>query len=471
MALDRLAVVFKCGDQPGDGLKHMDPVALYSERDWGIPLEKIISANMHRVFLVMEFDPKMRPFFEDATKPIGVWHDNVLGVDIPHPINYRARQKRLDLAAVMRDLKMPNLEADALSRHTGVSLVRAHSLNENHFIDASILSRDTGVFDRNSISSGAVTYGSGGTYADRVALFADIANLTGNLTATMISDIVQTAIASLNVKLNAHTLTLTSNKWGKNVQANGWLNTINESGSGFTGLQLAVPAGDSEGTIRCEYLNEKIAGSGSSAFNYFNGAPSGTAVVIQFFDSIIDGNAIAHSNIGINFNDTNNHIVAKLENVIVQLFKTSAQIASNALASILSRHLTLIGDGTAAVSGYNNVNNSGILDNIISFGFAAGYCFRNMTNAGDFSKCASTDTTGSEAALRSLTASNELLSTSISNANYCLVKSGGQCQNGGAAIIQLLNHGIRGNARPRGSLRSIGVDEWKQYYGVPAGIF
>ncbi len=61
MALDRLFGVFKVGDQTGGpgkeykAIKDAMCIQYIDEADWGLPIEKILSKNMHRVFCIIEF--------------------------------------------------------------------------------------------------------------------------------------------------------------------------------------------------------------------------------------------------------------------------------------------------------------------------------------------------------------------------------------------------------------------------------
>jgi len=114
-----------------------------------------------------------------------------------------------------------------------------------------------------------------------------------------------------------------------------------------------------------------------------------------------------------------------------------------------------ITNSTGKGCGLLNTNNIDFTaKNIASFANTYDYAYGATPTAGlgstNASKCASSDTTGSEAALRSLTAATEFVSLDIASADFLKVATGAtQLKNGGVApSIAANTTGIRGNVRP-----------------------
>lgn len=94
---------------------------------------------------------------------------------------------------------------------------------------------EASIIDRNAVSTGSFTVGSGGDYSTWALAYADIANLTGNLTFTQIADVTEVAAATITENLGGFTFACTvgDGNWHYANTARGYLTTISHAGHGI----------------------------------------------------------------------------------------------------------------------------------------------------------------------------------------------------------------------------------------------
>jgi hypothetical protein len=104
MALDRLAIVLKVGDQetaPGKehlGIKEGMIVTCIDEQEYADTLEKIISEHMKKVYAIVEIDRTLKDKILEWMRPVGVTVDEDTGKEIITDVeNYRPRGRALPL--------------------------------------------------------------------------------------------------------------------------------------------------------------------------------------------------------------------------------------------------------------------------------------------------------------------------------------------------------------------------------------
>lgn len=193
MALDRVACAFKLGNKitaPGKEMlapRHLMPVGYIAEHEWGQPLERIISRHCARCFAFVVYEQSDIPRLRQAQAP-----------------NSFYTQQKLDHTAVPRSI-LDNWDDPSIP-HPLIS--KSQLLRDDHFVSSSTepLALNNHKPDRNAVSAGQYTYGTGGDYATRALAYADIANLTADLTFTQISNTTENATATITETLNNHTL-------------------------------------------------------------------------------------------------------------------------------------------------------------------------------------------------------------------------------------------------------------------------
>ena len=190
------------------GVKHGDPVDLIDDSDpiWkGKTAEEIISGRgNHEAFLPVQIDESKIKLFKGLLASTHDIADKTLDTSI-----YRPRIKRIDIEVLaslcgIRDLDKRMHSGDSLS------IVNGTELTEEHFKDATTISNDIRFTDVKHISIGAATVGAAGKYATLVLAYADLTNLTGDLTFTIISAISSLSEAGITEDLGGFTFRTTS---------------------------------------------------------------------------------------------------------------------------------------------------------------------------------------------------------------------------------------------------------------------
>jgi hypothetical protein len=295
-----------------------------------------------------------------------------------------------------------------------------------------------------AITSGSYTVGSGGDYATWKAAFDDFYNqtLTGNLTITQISDVTETSTRTITTNLDTFTLTLTSSVPHLGDPTKGWLTTLNYA----TNLTFAFLSGLA-GTGTCEIKNLKFSVSASLLVLFVH--YSGSTATTKIHDNlVVEGNYVGNF-IEINSNATlvfYNNVVNHMSKLWLKTGGTAKGVR-NCVAYNCATGFGASGDALYNCAAFNCVT--------ADFG----------AQTGTFTKCASSDATGSEAALRSLTAANCFASVDKTKSNFLDILQGGPLwETGNASVSSGQTTDIRGRTIPNGkSLYSIGASTaWKR---------
>lgn len=451
MALDRIILSLNVNGKPGE---------YYDERDWGLPFEKIWSDNMCRIFCPVQVPREWLPKIKEWMQPVGMSKIlDSIGQPIKDPISFRDRAVVCDLAEVGKAVDIPDLQEKVQSQVEKVDLINGTELSMDLFKDAMLFDPSGKIVDLNTISSGSWTVGAAQQYATWYALGADIVGttLTGNLTGTQQTAITETVGAfARNYILGGFTLLLTSSVNPKGNFGAGWLISFNHALSGFGVITTSGAAG----TIAMSNLNMKrVAAVGSSVCEIYFGTAFSAGTLVNINDCLVNRNNYAGSNsFGI-----------FMQCASVPLYKIFNTVIANVPGGALTGGLFSMGcDANSVFENMTIVGCAkGLHANYIASKKINIACFNTVdyyfVTEGTFTKCASSDTTGSEPALRSLVAANEFRSTTLAAGDpFMRVKLGGQLANGGVApSIAANTYGNRGNTRGRGSPASysIGADE------------
>jgi len=235
MALDRIALILKVGDQQAPeglewtGFRHLDPLTWIDEQDWGDTLENILSQDMRRIFCVMQVGRNMLPYLKANLVPT---HDTT--DEEPDTLIYRPRLVRFDLNVIKSISGDPDIEAKLLSKDTVVDMLNATEISDSAFKDATLISNSPEVKDVNVITSGSANVGSGQTYTTWQLALADVGSLTGNLTFTGTSATTEATQPTVVVALGGFTIECNGASTHLGNYNNGFLTTVSHSANNFS---------------------------------------------------------------------------------------------------------------------------------------------------------------------------------------------------------------------------------------------
>ena len=341
----------------------------------------------------------------------------------------------------LKDVEIKKNEVDLVKNWTGVNPVEpldCRDIEEDIFKDITKYNFDReAILDFNAVSTGSYTYGpaGGSSYATRALAYADIANLTGNLTFTSTGTVSESTTSTITENIGAHTFTDDGADFLSDMSTSYNSIAINASGTG---------------TIIIKNQNMTCTGTASTKVMIWIGSTTPT-MTIEIYDSSFVGHnttidyGISANNTNATYNIYNNVITNFLIGVYLLGVDNKCKIENISFDN-----------NTYALRAFNrtaNIKNCVTINSI-----TAGYL--NTGSLTTFSKCASEDATGSEAGLRSITPANEFISLDDTDPDYLVVKAGGVCDDGGTApSIAANTSGIYGNPRPHGILYSIGASE------------
>ena len=310
------------------------------------------------------------------------------------------------------------------------------------------------VLDVKSISSGSATVGSGGDYATWAAAFTDIANLTGNLTFTQISDVTETAESLIREDLGGYAFVCTSNsQHGGNPKA-GWL--ITQNSDDYTFRLQGVGAGSM--SLDGVHILSAVAQTGSKSVVFANNNDSST---VNINDNLIDCNG-GTGHRGIDVRDANvthqiyNNVVWEAENEgILIVVSNAANLIENNIFYGCNEGLQFTSDALGVSR--NNICVSTTTD-FVDISAATGY-----NNASYDATAANANWGTGTGNIENITPANEFVSTDDTSPYFLKLKDGSLDGAGATPGIAGNTTGIRGNAMA--SPPSIGADEcWVATY-------
>jgi hypothetical protein len=245
------------------------------------------------------------------------------------------------------------------------------------------------VKDINAWVGGAVTVGSAGTYATWVALAADIGTFTSNGTATMISNLTQVAQATFTNTIGIYDMVF-------NGDQN--LLTISHSGSGINWQSEGSSTGNKVMNFKTRRLTNGLA-TVRAAFEF---ASIGNTHTINIHHNRIDGNNLT----GAGIRPGDGTVILNIYSNIIFDCGNYGMFFSGGTGNASNKYenLTVLNSGI----GIQVNNNAGSMIDIAVFDCATDYS--NTGFLSTFSKCASSDATGSEVGLQNLTAATVLQS-------------------------------------------------------------
>ena len=301
------------------------------------------------------------------------------------------------------------------------------------------------IIDKNAVTSGSYTYGSGGSYSTRALAYADIGNLTGNLTFTAISAITETSVSQFSENLGGYLLT---------DNLGGYTSSTNYNGSSI----LCV---GSNGSFRITNGTIKVIYNLTVSYGTIALTTAASGINWQVDNLIIDGDS-QNGRIGLYFNDANctlnaYNIIAydmQIAGVKMDVVGTGAIVIENCIAD-------------NCVTGFGCDDYAFSLKNCVGINNTTAD-FAQTASLATFTSCASEDATGSAVGVQSITPSNEFISTTFGNADYLKPLDTPIIGNGGVSPSIVANtSGLGGNARPHTTITtdkySIGAYELAGY--------
>jgi len=368
------------------------------------------------------------------------------------PKMYRARKKLITLSALQTATKIPDLETKLREHGYKVPTINGMQVNwDSLFKDSTTLNPWS--MDNNQITAGTYRIGApGGNYATWALGFADIANLTGNLTFTQISDVTETVSSTITENISTYTLTCTSNLSPMGDPTSGWI--IDISAKNFHAFMLQH-SGSGDVCFSDLYI-KRTAVEDNPNYGLIVSASTSTGK-LKIRDCLFDGNgkdgiALYISDLSITCEIYNCYIwdVANTDN--------GAFWSRNVNAGNLYENITIY---NCAV-GIDNENKTMSYKNIALFSNTTNFANNiNSTSNNCGTNAAAVGAATDNNALVNRVAANEFQSVVDTNANFLrLRRTSTLISNGSAPAIAGNNHGIRGNPRPGFNGTDIGADEY-----------
>ena len=454
---DRLFGVFKVGDKktaPGKeyrGLKDGMPVCIIDETDYKMPIDKILSTDMCRIFCIIEFPRRMKELLIDACQVVGERdYDNPLVFD---QALYRPRKGLISFDEIATRAGDVTLVEKLRSTSEMGAPINGTEFPEE-IIKAALEYSNPPTADVNAISAGTYEFGTGKTYTNLTAAIADMSNQTGDLTLNQTANSIDTAQATWTENLAGYNFTITSASQHNGNPTAGY--TIKHN---INGIFLELD-GEGPGNVKMYGLNMIYTGTGlgymilqqytTTAFDWY------------LHDIIVDQTNSGASNYGrtcVGLSGTglgeadDRSVHAYMWNLLLhggsEADRPALDLKANAVTTASRfENITVWGNTGYGVRGNTNTT---LFRNIVSCNNGADD-FLTVTNVTAYN-CASNDSptwkTGSSNNVTGINSANEFDSTSIISSLCMKVKSGGSCDDRGSAPDITENTvGIRGNTRP-----------------------
>ena len=415
-------VYVKVGDQLSDrGIKHGMVVCYTDPAEYN----PIISAHTKTVFAVL--------------KVPAAWKDGILSTptDEAHVKRFWIDLDELEILTGRTGL------VDSLFSKNPVNIIDCMDLSPTIFRSTIVYNYDRPIInDVNAVSSGSYTVGSGGDYIAMSLAFADTANLTGNLTFTQISDITETASASVTEDLGGYTFTVTNNVELKGDLNNRFKLRLLHTTDGFD-IQCEGPGVFDFGLLNIQSV------SNSQLNTMFRIRSVTTEFTCNIHDNLFDGNSKVYTILNINeatplINIKNNYFwenKGTFDMVNTPAINSASRIENNVFynSSYINLDLT-----SQLVTLKNNVFIDGAVSDLA--GVSNAIAFMNATS----------DATGEDSDFgvginnkTNIVSVDEFISLDDTSPDFLKLKEAATIRNAGIKPSIITNTtGIRGNNRP-----------------------
>jgi hypothetical protein len=454
----RVVGVFKVGDQLVSkteqyhlGLKEGQLVTIIKEDDWGLPIEDILSPNMRIVYACVELDPNLYDDLVTWAHPIGETIKDSQ-IYIPDKSLYRRTENFLSLEDLQTHVGDVDLITKLRAQGVEVPMIDGKALTGADLKSSLLLSNTPIIRDLNAITAGSYGVGSGDDYSDWAAAFGDIGgDCTANLTFTQSSDTSDSTIATYIASADGYTFKCTSGSSHAGDPTAGHASTSTGAASQ---LFRFTHVDDGGGSVY-EFEKLRILRGENQAGQHliFWGESSGSGYTAKLHDLMIDG--VGYTGGGITFYADNGTLY--MWNCVIWDTNSDGMFLSETEDASVIEYCTFYDNND---DGIDCDNEACTVRNCASFGNGSND-FEDTGSLGTFSKCASSDTTGSEVGLRSLTTADQFISIDDTSSSFLDLDTTGALDEAGDTNQYADNTaGIRERSRPNGnSTTSIGATE------------
>lgn len=360
---DRALIVVKVGDKtPAANKQHMSLkegsiVTVIDESEWSQSIEDIVSSQqMHKVYAMGFVDPAIIPFLKSIDGSIG---------DINDTVDFRLKSKIITLDKLAD--KTPGL---GIAKSTLIENWRSidpvwdiwdwTGIIDSDFTDAATVNNTPEIYDSNAVSSGSYTVGSAQDYANLNAAFADIANLTGNLTFTQETNTTESGKSTLSESLNGYTLTVNNSTSHDGEFATG--NIVSHSGTDDF-VEFGI---EGSGTLDFKNLSILKTGTSSSTNRIIFMQVIQTSFDMYIHDLMID----CDSKIGRGIHVNDNTPSSNFYNIICKDVTSANFYTTQASSGCKMENITSLNSASA---GFSISTQSPIIRNCVDFGSVTGF--------------------------------------------------------------------------------------------------
>lgn len=330
-------------------------------------------------------------------------------------------EKRDQYRGYLRDLEKPNkpkciLRPDRLTSEEQEELRDKYAkktleeIDESKFDFGEDLTPNPKTEDQNAWTGGNVTVGSGGTYATWATLIADLGTFTSDGIGLQISDVTETTSPVVSNNIGSNTMIFDGGKYN--------INHINR-------IMYYGPEGTGVAIIR-EFNPVRTADAGADFVPAVIITLVDTTITIKIYNSLFDGGGFSGTGLEVADDTPICHVY---NNILIDYNGTTSSTGLD----IFSAH-------TSSIIENNTIYNCGIGMNFGSndchglnnAAFENNTDYSSTTLLATFSKCASSDATGSESSLRNLTTSDEFESLVSTDSDFLVPKITGTLYGAGA---------------------------------------
>jgi len=207
-----IVAVWKVGDQPGeDGFRHGDLIEVLDPTEWSSEL--VIPDKARVIYLYTVHNASEKLTLRDKAKPQSS-HGSP---------DYKKRKGTADFVKVAKKLGVPAGKVlQTLRDKTPNPVLSFKGVATPVKERPEQAKTSVNVLDRNALTSGTATLGTGGTYLTLTLLAADMGTQTGDVLINAVGEVVETSGATFTNDLNGNDFTIDFKGFNCYNQADSW---------------------------------------------------------------------------------------------------------------------------------------------------------------------------------------------------------------------------------------------------------
>jgi len=296
---------------------------------------------------------------------------------------------------ILRPNKLSKEEKELLRDESAIKPIQ--NIDESVFDFGDNLNSNAKVKDKNAWVGGSVTVGSDGDYATWALLVADLGTFTSDGTATQISNVTETISSILGNSVSSYTMILD----GGNYK----INHVNR-------IMYYTPESSTGTGIIKNFHTVRTADAAANTVPAIVTTDVSTSITYSFYNNKFDGGGF--NGRGLDLSD-NTPICDVYNNLFINY---NGNIGSIGLKTTLVNTSTVISGNTFLNCDIGLDFNSQDMEAQNNASFCTSTDYFSTGSLTMFSKCASSDATGSEAGLQSLVANTVFQSTTSTDVNF-----------------------------------------------------